>query len=106
MESPPRPLFSPSALRTLGVLVALSLGLTLWYSWGKSHLATQPLAIHPAIVPVDLNHSDEQRLVAVPGIGPTLARRIVEQRETNGRFASVEDLRQIPGIGVRTLEHH
>jgi competence protein ComEA len=104
MESPTPPLFSPSALRTLGVLVALALGLTLWYSWGRSPLATRPLAIRPAVVPVDLNHSDEQRLAAVPGIGPTLARRIVEQREINGRFATVDDLRQVPGIGLRTLE--
>ena len=95
MEPPAPPLFSPSALRTLGVLVTLSLGLTLWYSWGKSPLSTRPLAIRPAIVPLDLNQSDEQRLAAVPGIGPTLARRIVELRETNGRFATVDDCDRI-----------
>ena len=39
----------------------------------------------------------------LPGIGPTLAKRIVETREAEP-FRSVEDLRRVRGIGVKTLE--
>lgn len=49
--------------------------------------------------PIDINLSDESDLVAIPGIGPRTAERIVHYRETLGRFSKVEDLQQIPGIG-------
>src|SRR5690606_38836325 len=41
---------------------------------------------------VDLNTADAVALEALPGIGPALAGRIVDWRETNGPFARVEDL--------------
>ncbi|XOV74369.1 MAG: ComEA family DNA-binding protein [Phycisphaerales bacterium] len=41
---------------------------------------------------------------ALPRIGPALARRIVEDRAVSGRFASVDDLDRVPGIGPRTVE--
>jgi competence protein ComEA len=49
--------------------------------------------------PVDLNAADAGALDALPGIGPVLAQRIVEWRTENGRFASVDQLREVPGIG-------
>lgn len=53
---------------------------------------------------VDLNTATDQALVALPGIGPVLARRVVEHRETHGPFASVEDLTAVSGIGDRVLD--
>jgi competence protein ComEA len=38
------------------------------------------------------------------GIGELLARRIEEDRKTNGPFASVDDLDRVPGIGTVTLD--
>ena len=38
-------------------------------------------------------------LDALPGIGPVLAQRIVDWRTEHGRFASVEQLREVTGIG-------
>jgi len=52
---------------------------------------------------LDLNSATRAELEALPGIGPTLARRIVEHRETTGGFKSVEDLLNINGIGEKTL---
>lgn len=49
--------------------------------------------------PVDLNAADAGALDGLPGIGPVLAQRIVEWRTENGRFASVDQLREVPGIG-------
>ena len=40
----------------------------------------------------------------LPGIGPSLARRIVEDRERNGSFASIAGLRRVKGIGARLTE--
>ena len=54
--------------------------------------------------PLDLNRAGESDLVRLPGIGPALARRILSFRSDHGRFARVEDLRKVRGIGPRTLE--
>ena len=48
---------------------------------------------------VDINHADEKTLTQLRGIGPTLARRIVEYRREHGPFRSVEDLINVKGIG-------
>ncbi len=53
---------------------------------------------------LDLNRAAPAELQRLPGIGPTLAKRIVEARERQGRFASPEDLRRVPGIGPKKFE--
>lgn len=53
---------------------------------------------------VDLNRAGVDELDGLPGIGPVLARRIVEFRQQHGPFAMVEDLLEVPGIGPKTLE--
>jgi competence protein ComEA len=53
---------------------------------------------------VDLNSADWPELVQLPGIGPTLAKRIVESRETDGPFLDHEDIMRVRGIGPKTLE--
>jgi competence protein ComEA len=49
--------------------------------------------------PLDLNTAGAAELDALPGIGPVLAQRIVDWRTEHGRFASVEQLREVTGIG-------
>ena len=48
---------------------------------------------------VDLNTADQSVLETLPGIGPALAQRILAWREEHGRFASVQDLLEVTGIG-------
>lgn len=48
---------------------------------------------------VDLNAADVTALDALPGIGPVLAQKIVDWRTEHGRFASVDQLREVSGIG-------
>jgi competence protein ComEA len=48
---------------------------------------------------VDLNTAGVAELDALPGIGPVLAQRIVEHRDRQGPFRSVEELDDVPGIG-------
>ncbi|MFI9718326.1 helix-hairpin-helix domain-containing protein [Streptomyces sp. NPDC052396] len=51
--------------------------------------------------PVSLNTATAEQLVTLPGIGPALARHIVDYRTEHGGFRSVDELRQVHGIGAR-----
>jgi competence protein ComEA len=53
---------------------------------------------------VNLNTADLDALVALPGIGQALARRIIAYREEHGPFSSVEQLVDVQGIGERNLD--
>jgi len=53
---------------------------------------------------VDLNLADENELETLPGIGPALAGRIVEFREANGPFGSLDDLLDVGGMTQRKLD--
>jgi competence ComEA-like helix-hairpin-helix protein len=53
---------------------------------------------------VDLNSAEEADLRNLPGIGPGLAKRILDHRTSRGPFASVDSLRQVSGIGPAVLE--
>lgn len=53
---------------------------------------------------LDINQADWPELSVLPGVGETLARRIVESREQEGPFADVESLQRVTGIGPKTLE--
>jgi competence protein ComEA len=48
---------------------------------------------------IDLNSASEQDLESLPGVGPTLAARIVDYRTANGKFTKVDDLLKVGGIG-------
>ena len=73
-----------------------------------AHLETErPAAsedLHPPIPPpLDLNEATEEELTALPGIGETLARRIVAYRKEHGPFLTVEALTEVSGIGPAKL---
>ncbi len=67
---------------------------------------TQHLGRHQEVPaePVDVNRADEEQLQTVPGIGPATARRIIDWRTEHGSFERLEDLLNVRGIGVTTLE--
>lgn len=52
---------------------------------------------------IDLNRADRTRLRSLPGIGPAMARRIVEHRKKQGPFENVGDLLDVNGVGPGTL---
>lgn len=52
---------------------------------------------------IDLNNADSAALETLPRIGPAIAQRIIDWRETNGRFQSVDDLLAVSGIGEKLL---
>ena len=53
---------------------------------------------------ININTATSQELQTLRGIGPTLARRIIEYRQTSGGFSTVDDLTNVKGIGEKTLE--
>jgi len=53
---------------------------------------------------VNINTADSSELEKLPGVGPSLAQRIVDYREKNGPFSSIEDLDDVPGIGPGKLK--
>lgn len=53
---------------------------------------------------LDLNGVTEEELARVPGVGRSLARRLVREREARGRFASWEEVGTVPGVGAARLE--
>ena len=57
-----------------------------------------------ALKPVNINIATEEELIAVEGIGPTLAQRIVAYREEHGPFADIESIMDVNGIGEGIFE--
>ena len=53
----------------------------------------------PDFPPVDLNTATAEELDTLPGIGESLARRIIAYREANGPFGSIEEIMEVSGIG-------
>lgn len=52
---------------------------------------------------MDLNQATAEQLQALPGVGPSISRRIVEFRDRQGPFERVEDLMRVKGIGEKTF---
>jgi competence protein ComEA len=57
-----------------------------------------------ADAPLNLNSASASELAGLQGIGPAKAQAIVEHRDTNGQFKSVDDLKLVRGIGDKMLE--
>jgi competence protein ComEA len=53
--------------------------------------------------PISLGAATAEQLDELDGIGPTLAERIVEQRQASGGFSSVDQLAEVEGIGEKRL---
>jgi competence protein ComEA len=53
--------------------------------------------------PINLNTATVAQLETLPGIGPSLATAIVQEREQHGAFKSVQDLRRVSGLGDKRI---
>jgi competence protein ComEA len=64
------------------------------------------LALCPviALAAVNINTATKDELVALPGIGPAKAQAILDYRKAHGPFKTVEDLKDVKGIGAKRFE--
>ena len=54
---------------------------------------------------ININKANQTELESLSGIGPSLATRIIEYREQNGNFKSIEDIKNVSGIGDNKFEN-
>jgi len=53
---------------------------------------------------ININAATAEKLEDLPGIGPVYSQRIVEYREKNRPFETIEDIKKVSGIGEKTFE--
>lgn len=99
-------------LAVLGTLALVALGLLAWQQ------RRPPLAVHGEPVAqgqawdaqlatarqIDINTASRAQLERLPGVGPSLAAQIVEDRAAHGPFRRPEDLTRVKGIGPKTYK--
>jgi len=69
---------------------------------GRAAIVTQARELREGR-PINVNLASADELRLLPGIGPTLAQRIVESRAKHGPFANVRQLTRVHGIGPKTV---
>ena len=53
---------------------------------------------------IDINTASLAQLQLLPGVGPSLAQRIIDYRKQNGPFRTIEDIMNVTGIGEKKFE--
>ena len=63
-----------------------------------------PVEDHGTPLLIDINSASAKDFQQLPGIGPSIAQRIVDHRTKIGKFNAIEDITHVSGIGPKTLE--
>ncbi len=93
--------------RTDRLILGILLGLALLAAAVNQLIAPSQgpkVAVGESAEPLNLNTASFAELLRLPGIGPTLAERIITYRERNGPFRSLEELLHVRGIGPKLLQ--
>ena len=53
---------------------------------------------------ININKASSSELEKIPGVGPSIAQKIITYREENGKFSSIDDLKNVSGIGSKKFE--
>ncbi len=79
--------------------VGASIGVYLGKNYQYEHYAIEPKSDRIKVYKINLNLATEREYDNLPGIGPKLAKEIIRDRDANGRFNKVEDIKRVKGIG-------
>jgi len=74
------------------------------FSVSDSRVNNSPVPTHPGGKMIFINSATLEELDTLPGIGPTIAGRIITYRQANGPFRNLQDLDNVSGIGPAILE--
>lgn len=75
------------------------------YSNRDENSSSFPAPVTPFLfLPIPINFADAELLATISGIGPKLADKIVQTRETKGLFTKPHDLLAVPGIGPSRMK--
>lgn len=99
---PSSPATRRGAQVALGVFLVVLVGLLAFRGYAN-HLGARPTE-PVAVDPIDLNSADASELAQVPGIGAKMAESIADHRRLHGPFKSVDELRNVRGVGPITFE--
>jgi len=108
---PPEP--SPLVARAEQVvLVVLALAVVAGVAWRAAdywRIGTEPIEVVPPpegpTFRINVNQADWVTLSLIPGVGEKLAKAIVDERQKGGgKFESLDDLKEVTGIGDKMLE--
>lgn len=103
---------SKAEILSILLTAAFILSAALFIFLGKDGYTVSVAAVTPApqspVIseqePLNINTADAKALDELPGIGQTLAERIIAYREENGGFAAISDITLVDGIGSDTFE--
>ena len=92
----------------VAVFLTLFLLFSVFYFWQRSVTNSglidfDDMPSRPAEFVVNINTAPWQEFALLPGIGPVLAKQIIEYRDQNGQFESLENLKEVRGIGEGKL---
>jgi competence protein ComEA len=83
------------------ILICLSLALAPLSALGQQSKASQKAA---STEKVNLNTATAEQLQTLPGVGPAIAKRILDHRAKNGKFNKVEEILNVKGIGEKKFQ--
>jgi len=93
------------------IALAVAVGLTAGTVWFVAAGGLSGRLVHHDAAPrvdarftVDVNAAGALELAQLPGLGPALARRIVDHRDRHGPFSAIDGLLDVPGVGPATLD--
>lgn len=66
-------------------------------------ISVEEISVNSGII--EINSATHEVLTSIPGIGPVLAHRIIQYRENQGGFRTIEDLKNIKGIGQKKFNN-